>query len=310
MKRVDNLIYVAILSMLLFISPVVSGQVTIGNGEPPHPSAVLDLKTTENNKGFLGPRVSLIQADRGDPIVNPARGLLVYNLSDSPAGVEEENRVEADRFYYWAGNKWLAFVGEKIIETVIKESLDNLGIPRSAIFILNQNDPSVTQVMTNPVQFGIRNIFGGINTGEVVHLPLAEKVNNIGPDLVLWGRNYLTFKPGTYSITVSYGFEPTTPNSILSTCTISSYFIDFPIDYNVTGDRARIHSTAIHGTRTKAAHSGAIRYVMRIDSDYTWAVALGLGQSGNCQSTTTWIDPGGFSLMSSNTYVFVTRLTN
>ena len=49
----------------------------IGMGGQPHPSAVLDLKSPDNNKGLLVPRLSTAQRNA---IASPAVGLLVFDL--------------------------------------------------------------------------------------------------------------------------------------------------------------------------------------------------------------------------------------
>lgn len=62
-----------IIFVFLLYSALVFGQVGIGN-EQPHPSAALDIKSTQ--KGVLLPRMSTVQRLA---IVNPASGLQVYD---------------------------------------------------------------------------------------------------------------------------------------------------------------------------------------------------------------------------------------
>jgi hypothetical protein len=59
------------------------------DGSIANPSAILDIKST--NKGLLTPR--LTQAQR-DLINNPASGLLVYQIDNTPG------------FYFFDGNGW------------------------------------------------------------------------------------------------------------------------------------------------------------------------------------------------------------
>ncbi len=78
-------------SFLLFISLSFS-QVGINKtGATPDVSAMLDIQSTDS--GLLIPRMT---ADQRDAIDNPANGLIIYNIDDN-------------KFYYFAGNEWLAF---------------------------------------------------------------------------------------------------------------------------------------------------------------------------------------------------------
>ncbi|MCX7696753.1 MAG: hypothetical protein N2Z72_03550 [Bacteroidales bacterium] len=89
-----NIVYV----LFIFMNMILYSQVAINNtGVTPHPSAVLDLQTTD--KGLLIPRVSLTQTTSSTPIINPATSLLIYNtatINDVTPG-----------FYYWNGNAWV-----------------------------------------------------------------------------------------------------------------------------------------------------------------------------------------------------------
>lgn len=70
------------------------------NTSTPHPSAVLDLKGP--NKGFLPPAVRLKGRNDVETIVNPAKGLLVFNFSIIDNGV---NSVD-EGYYYFSGSQW------------------------------------------------------------------------------------------------------------------------------------------------------------------------------------------------------------
>ena len=76
------------------ISVHLYAQTGIGTTTP-HASAKLDVNST--NKGFLPPRVSLIDIYDQTTIPSPATGLLVYCKGD--AGL-------AAGYYYWNGNAW------------------------------------------------------------------------------------------------------------------------------------------------------------------------------------------------------------
>jgi hypothetical protein len=72
--------------------PALFGQVGVGTGTP-DPSAILDLQST--NRGFLLPRMT---GEQRDAIVNPAEGLLIFNLTTGCID-------------YYFGGSWKAFCG-------------------------------------------------------------------------------------------------------------------------------------------------------------------------------------------------------
>ena len=78
----------------LLISVNVFAQTGIGTTTP-HSSAKLDVSAT--NKGFLPPRVTLINITDIATIASPAEGLLVYNLGS--VGLQAG-------YYYWNGANW------------------------------------------------------------------------------------------------------------------------------------------------------------------------------------------------------------
>lgn len=80
--------------LILFISSGLYAQTGIGTTTP-NASAKLDVSST--NKGFLPPRISLIDAYDQTTIPSPATGLLVYCKGD--AGL-------AAGYYFWNGNAW------------------------------------------------------------------------------------------------------------------------------------------------------------------------------------------------------------
>lgn len=87
-----------ILAIILFTNLAFS-QVGI-NTSTPDDSSVLDITSTNNDKGLYIPRVSLTSLNSNTtPINNPATGLMVYNIgTNHPVGI-----------YYWTGTQWLKF---------------------------------------------------------------------------------------------------------------------------------------------------------------------------------------------------------
>ncbi|MEI6434995.1 MAG: FISUMP domain-containing protein [Bacteroidota bacterium] len=70
------------------------------NGSSPDPSAMLDVESS--NKGLLPPRIQLISTIVSTPVVQPATGLLVYNIAE--AGLAPNN--VSPGYYHWDGTKW------------------------------------------------------------------------------------------------------------------------------------------------------------------------------------------------------------
>ena len=80
--------------LFLLVSCTAFAQTGIGTTAP-HASAKLEVNAS--NKGFLPPRVSLLNIYDQTTIPSPATGLFVYCKGD--AGL-------AAGYYYWNGNAW------------------------------------------------------------------------------------------------------------------------------------------------------------------------------------------------------------
>lgn len=103
---------------LLFITSVLisntNAQVTIGSGEKPDESALLDLKQNvdgTSQKGFLGPRVALESITDQQTVLDPANGLLVYNTG--------EGDLMYIGYVYWNGSEWRALNSGSLAPGVI-----------------------------------------------------------------------------------------------------------------------------------------------------------------------------------------------
>lgn len=304
--------------IILIITAIWSGelfaQVTIGSGERPHDGAVLELKS--DNKGFLGPRVQLESISSPNPIEDPAVGLLVFNIGDNGTGDE---KVLKDRLYFWSGSGWIEFIYEEVLEAEINNVIKNLGIPRAAVFHLNGRDSIDYRDPLAPV-LGMHDVMKDAGLGIKRRLYYKETDNETEGDVQLvidtWENSYLRFKKGTYSIIFAYQFIPSTyayrnPVTPVSTCTASSYFVDFPLERSgITGDRARIHNVAYHAPGGNSHHGGSISYVIKVEQDNMhWEIRLGAGQSGsNCNYGSSTLAIPGFSLMNENTFVLVQRI--
>ena len=88
-------LHLLVLCSMLYVG--VFGQVAVkSNGLPPHPSAMLDIESS--NKGLLVPRVFLTSLFDTVTIPQPAISLLVFNTNPALEG--------GNGFYAWAGSNW------------------------------------------------------------------------------------------------------------------------------------------------------------------------------------------------------------
>ncbi|WP_146212670.1 hypothetical protein [Dysgonomonas alginatilytica] len=255
----------------------VSGQVGV-NTRDVHSSAILEISSPD--KGFLMPRVALLGTLDVATVKLPATGLLVFNTKTSTGGGALGNPVEANNVYYWTGTEWSLLLHKSIITEIIEEKLDELRIPKPAIYELRSN---------------ITNFLNTYAAGYAQLVPMAELVNSI-PEYISFNAstNRITFQPGTYNIEFTYAGIHT------GTCTLSSYYVDFPTSSGET--MRRIHSTATHVAGTNSNHGGVIICTTRIvTTPIGWTIQLGRGQSGNCSST-------GNTLNAYSTQVSILRL--
>ncbi|WP_343608958.1 hypothetical protein [Chryseobacterium oranimense] len=93
------------------------GSVGVGTTQP-NLSAILDLnvsaKANGEKKGFLAPRVSLASRTDQATILNPAVGLLVYNIPPTTGGLRTEG------YHYWNGSEWRALTSNTSIDPTIQ----------------------------------------------------------------------------------------------------------------------------------------------------------------------------------------------
>lgn len=136
------------------------------------------------------------------------------------------------------------------------------------------------------------NFLNGITAGGSSVVPMAVVKNSINNMTYNAATSTITFPPGTYQMTVVY--EAIHNNT---GCTISSYFVDFPLNATTT----RIHNTAAHSEGALSNHGGTITYATTIATTRTWPIQLGRGQSGNCSGT-------GMTLAASSTQLLVFRI--
>jgi poly(3-hydroxybutyrate) depolymerase len=98
-----------LLLIVCFCRQSFAQSVSLSNdGSQPHPSAILDLKSS--NKGILLPRVSLTSTVDSITIPHPEKSLLVFN--------NNEQLETGLGFYAWAGDHWelILSVGNKFVK--------------------------------------------------------------------------------------------------------------------------------------------------------------------------------------------------
>lgn len=254
-----NKIKKLVLIMGLLTTSLLFSQMKVGNNPTViSPSAIMELEST--NKGFLPPRIALMGKLDMVTIPNPSDGLIVFNTANANSGV---NTVYANNYYYWGNSKWNLMVSD--------DSLSSANIATVAIYKLGTSIPG---------------FLDGILPGSKRLIPLTLVSNNI-KGLIFDGASRFTFtKAGVYEMILVYeGYVPG------GSCTLSSYFVDFP--------GTRIHNNSSHASGGVSSHGGTIQYSSSFTANTIFDVALGRGQAGNCTN--------GMTLIAKSTYVKITR---
>lgn len=87
---------------MIAFSNTMFGQVAINTtGNPPATSAMLDIDAS--NRGFLPPRIALLEANNPQPVSTPASGLLVYNTNSHGTSPNQVN----PGYDPWNGSRWI-----------------------------------------------------------------------------------------------------------------------------------------------------------------------------------------------------------
>lgn len=155
----------AIVLMGSYSLSTLHAQVTIGSDDPPHASAVLELKATD--KGFLGPRVSLLSQTDQVTIPSPAVGLLVYNLG-TPG-------LTYVGYVYWTGSEWRALNSTSISEGTIGSITCN-GV--SSVPSIYQTGTAYTGTMMVPYTGGNGGVYEAQTIGPINGLTATLPTGN------------------------------------------------------------------------------------------------------------------------------------
>ncbi|WP_370895956.1 hypothetical protein [Chryseobacterium gossypii] len=138
---------------------------------------------------------------------------------------------------------------------ISKRTLADAGIARPSVFVLTNT---------------INDFLNGIAAGGAQTVPMSQTVSSPGNGITYnSSTSTITFQPGTYMII--FNFE----GQHVSSCTLSSYFVDFP-------GGVRVHRTASHSTGIYSSHGGNMVYTANLTAVTNWPIRLGRGQSGNC----------------------------
>ena len=180
-------------------------QVGIGTSSP-NSSALLDMTST--NKGFLLPRLNLTGVNDNTSILNPANGLLVFNLAAAGTG---SNAVAANSLYFRQNSVWQKFTSD------------------AEVSILESSNQYVLRSVANQVLTDVQ--VSSINSSETYEVPViwsSDEVLIDDPNDIELMANNQTFKvktTGNYRVLANFSFTPkrsvTENNSNYSYVTIS-----------------------------------------------------------------------------------------
>lgn len=258
---------------LLSISTISYAQVGINT---PNPQGVFNIDGAKDNATTGIPTVTqqandvvvTSQGRLGIGTVAPTNALHIKSTAD-PVKLEgvADGNTGTDRL--------LVLDPSGVIKSI--KTLGGLSIPNPAVFRLGTSQ---------------NNFLNGIPAGASQVVPMAVVKNTIPGLSYNASTSTITFPAGTYEMMFVY---EGTHNA--AGCTISSYFVDFPLNNSVQ----RIHSTASHIEGGLSNHGGSIAYATTIPAGQTWQIALGRGVSGNCSGT-------GMTLRDNSTQLMVFRV--
>lgn len=328
MRKLTTSLFLRLLTIFLLVLTVnvslIRGQVTIGALTPPEESAVLELKSENADKGFLPTRVSLKNIRDTETIKNPALGLMVFNIGESPEDTDFDDRVIKNKFYYWVGDHWMEMTDSTLTRTWIEHILAQMGISRPALFLLDGKTYIYKQGTLTNMQ-GFYEPLNGIPINSARELPFREVVNYTDDKVKFERRSGLNtskiiFEPGIYSILFGYEFVPASDSyegTLPPDCIFSPYFVDFPMGRNNSDGSprlVRIYSNCSHENTWYANHGNSITHVVKIEEPTEWIVKFGLGNAQTANRTCVRltyggiVGVGGFIMPNRSTFVYVLRI--
>jgi hypothetical protein len=299
--------YLLLLFLLIFPLVTVYPQVTIGSLSEPDESAILELKSGENNKGFLMPKVKLKDIYDQTTIKESAIGLIVFNTENSdPIEVAKESkRVKANHFYYWTGLRWIKIISRHHIKENLKQILADIGAPRPALYTLNGNDKIFPPYLDMK---GIFNFMSNVNNNTSKNVPMTEVLNYTDSTVRFnQASSTLLLQPGIYKMTFAYEFIPIL-ESDGADCEYSAYYMDFPqdtkeADGSIKKDTFRMYSASRHTYGWLCDHGGSFSYTAQILTPTEWKISLGRAPS-ECSRVR------GFAMPNRSTFLYIFRLSD
>ena len=151
--------------VLLLTLVYANAQVKIGTTPGTiDPNSLLELESSD--KGFLGPRVTLVALDDVAPLTAPVpAGMLIYNTGGAVA----------KGYYYWDGAQWATFTQSNMVSKVASTTLT-----KTETFVLASGDITLTLPDVTPADNGltitIKHI--GTHTDQVVVAVVAGETND------------------------------------------------------------------------------------------------------------------------------------
>ncbi|MBC7412667.1 MAG: hypothetical protein H7331_09475 [Bacteroidia bacterium] len=166
-------ITIIILNLLIFNSVSHAQNLGIG-GSIPNSSALLDIDdVTQNKRGLLIPRVSLIATNNTSPIVSPQNTLLIYNTSTAGIGLFA---VEPG-YYYWSGSLWTKMKYETTVYQNWKTT-GNVGTSPLTDFVGTTDNQGIVFNTNSSLSLNISNLanvgIGGLSLQPSAKLELSS----------------------------------------------------------------------------------------------------------------------------------------
>jgi hypothetical protein len=261
------------LTIFMFFSVIVNGQIGISTSNP---QGVFNIDGAKDNPSTGTPTAIQQENDVsvtatgsvGIGTTAPTNKLHIVTTTDPM-------RLQGVATGVTTSDRLLVIDGNGVVKNI--GTLSSLSVPNPAVFRLETTQS---------------NFLSSQGSGGSQTVPMSVIKNSIPGLTYNSATSTITFPAGTYQMTFVYeGLHSATD------CTISSYFIDFPLNSTTT----RIHSTASHVQGGISSHGGTITYATTVPADRTWQIHLGRGQSGNCGGA-------GMTLSATSTQLLVFRI--
>lgn len=185
-----NFKYYIILGLALNVS-LSKAQLTGIGTKSPNQSTVLDVNSAVKTGGLLLPRLSLLSNQDVTTVPTPAAGLIVYNLNNNGSG---NNKVEANRFYFWNGTKWIYLVDRQLVRRLLLPPV---------FFAQCEGNPSAINI-TGANLTALNN-----GTGYVIPFPTSSVIVNNLNNITLNSNNTFSINSaGSYEISAFINYLP------------------------------------------------------------------------------------------------------